>query len=51
MNLTPLEPWIENKIDHTDLAEYQLRKLNETLRLASEKSRFYRQHLASLRSS
>ena len=43
MNLTPLEPWIDHKIDHTDLEAYQLRKLNETLRLVKEKSRFYRQ--------
>jgi phenylacetate-coenzyme A ligase PaaK-like adenylate-forming protein len=47
MNLTPLEPWIQNKIDHADLAQYQLRKLNETLQLAATKSRFYRQRLAN----
>ena len=47
MNLTPLEPWIANKIDHADLADYQLRKLNETLQLAVTKSRFYRRHLAN----
>jgi phenylacetate-CoA ligase len=46
MNLTPLEPWIANKIGQADLAEYQLGKLRETLRLAREKSRFYRQRLA-----
>ena len=46
MNLTPLEPWIENKIDHADLADYQLRKLNETLHWAVTKSRFYRRQLA-----
>jgi phenylacetate-CoA ligase len=47
MNLTPLEPWIANKIDPADLAQYQLRKLNATLQLAATKSRFYRQHLAN----
>jgi phenylacetate-CoA ligase len=47
MELTPLGPWILNKINHSDLAEYQLRKLNETLRLACDKSRYYRRHLAS----
>lgn len=46
MNRTPLEPWIIQKIDHADLGEYQLRKLCDTLRLAKEKSRFYRRQLA-----
>ena len=46
MNLTPLDPWIQNKIDHADLTQYQLRKLNETLQLAATKSRFYRQRFA-----
>ncbi len=48
MNLTPLDPWIQNKIDHTDLRLYQLRKLNETLQLAATKSRFYQRHLTSV---
>jgi phenylacetate-coenzyme A ligase PaaK-like adenylate-forming protein len=48
MNLTPLEPWIENKIDHADLVQYQLRKLNETVQLAATKSRFYRRHFAHI---
>ena len=39
---TPLQPWIETKIEHRDLEVYQLRKLNETLRLVKDKSRFYR---------
>lgn len=42
MNLTPLQPWIENKIDHSDLEAYQLRMLNETLRLVKNNGRFYR---------
>jgi phenylacetate-CoA ligase len=46
MNLTTLEPWIQNEIDHADLAWHQLRKLNDTLPLAATKSRFYRRHLA-----
>ncbi len=37
MKLTPLEPWIDRKIDQTDLETYQLRKLNETLRLVKDK--------------
>jgi phenylacetate-CoA ligase len=45
MKITPLEPWITNKIGHAGLAEYQLGKLRETLRLAREHSRFYRQQL------
>lgn len=48
MNVTPLEPWTETKIDHADLAQYQLRKLNETLQLVATKSRFYRRHFANL---
>lgn len=48
MKLTPLEPWIADKIDHADLEVYQLRKLNETLRLAKEKSRFYREQLIDI---
>ena len=47
MNSTPLEPWIQKKIDHAALAEYQLRKLNEALQLAATQSRFYRQHFAN----
>jgi phenylacetate-CoA ligase len=47
MNLTPLEPWIANKIDHANLAQYQLQKLNETLQLAATQSRFYRRQLAN----
>ncbi|HTP09476.1 MAG TPA: AMP-binding protein, partial [Anaerolineae bacterium] len=47
MTLTPLDPWIQQKIDHVDLADYQLRKLNEALQLAAAKSRFYRKHLAN----
>ncbi len=47
MNLTPLDPWIQHKLDQADLAEYQLRRLNETLRLVTTRSRFYRQRLAN----
>ncbi len=42
MNLTPLEPWIDRKIDHADLEAYQLLKLTETLHLVKNNSRFYR---------
>jgi phenylacetate-CoA ligase len=48
LNLTPLEPWIDRKIDQADLPQYQLLKLNETLRLVSTRSRFYRRHFANL---
>ncbi len=48
MKLTSLEPWIEHKIAHADLEAYQLRKLNETLRLVKHKSRFYRHHSIGL---
>ncbi|MBP7687596.1 MAG: phenylacetate--CoA ligase family protein [Thermoflexales bacterium] len=42
MNLTPLEPWIDHQIDQADLQTYQLHRLNETLRLVKNNSRFYR---------
>lgn len=52
MQLTPLEPWIAHKIGLTGqqldikaLQAWQLKKLNETLHLASQKSIFYRRHL------
>jgi phenylacetate-CoA ligase len=48
MKITPLEPWIANKIGHADLADYQLRKLNETLHWAVTRSRFYRRQLANI---
>lgn len=48
MNLTPLEPWIDHKIDHRDLEAYQLQKLNETLRLVKNNSRFYRHNSIDL---
>ena len=39
----PLEKWIFTKTGGKDIREYQLEKLNETLRYVSEKSRFYRE--------
>jgi phenylacetate-CoA ligase len=54
MTLTPLEPWIAQKIglegrplDLEALRTYQLAKLNETLALVQERSRFYRRLLGS----
>ncbi len=54
MKITPLESWIASKIGESDgcltreqLAVYQLQKLRATIRLARERSRFYRQHLAA----
>ena len=51
--LTPLDPWIAGKLAPRPapltcaaLEAYQLRRLQATLRLARERSRFYRQHLA-----
>lgn len=51
MNLTPLEPWIAHKIGRpsllrAELEAYQLRRLQETLRLARSRSGFYRRHPA-----
>jgi phenylacetate-CoA ligase len=53
MTLTPLQSWIAQKIgqrnnvlSRADIEHYQLERLNETLRLISEKSSFYREHLA-----
>jgi phenylacetate-CoA ligase len=48
MKLTPLEPWIADKIDRADLETYQLRKLRDTLHRAREKSRFYQRRLAEV---
>lgn len=52
-DLTPLEPWIARKIgsvsgrvDRAELERYQLQRLRATLRMAREKSVFYRKHLA-----
>ncbi len=53
-HLTPLDPWICQKIGCTDaltpdvLADYQLKKLQETLNLVRQKSPFYRHRLANL---
>ncbi len=53
MKLTPLEPWIMQKIgaplqNREILESWQLTKLNETLALARGKSAFYRKHLAGM---
>lgn len=55
MRLTPLDPWIRQKINSArpdrlrqDLEAWQLLKLNETLALARSHSDFYRQHLAGM---
>lgn len=54
VQLTPLEPWIAHKIGCpaerltcADIEAYQLRQLQETLRLARAKSPFYRRHLVA----
>lgn len=53
MRLTPLEPWIAEKIGlpgqkltRVALEAYQLQRLNATLAVARERSAFYRKHLA-----
>ncbi|NPV92490.1 MAG: phenylacetate--CoA ligase family protein [Firmicutes bacterium] len=58
MRKTPLDPWINRKVrgDRTggevlarkDLELYQIRKLRETIGLAKERSRFYRERLAGI---
>jgi phenylacetate-CoA ligase len=55
VNITPLDPWISQKIDagpaalsRPDLEAYQLHKLNETLALAHAKSAFYRKHFSGM---
>ncbi|MCX6065151.1 MAG: AMP-binding protein, partial [Chloroflexi bacterium] len=48
MKLTSLDPWIKQKTFASDLADWQLLKLNETLALARGKSAFYRKHLAGM---
>ncbi len=52
MRLTPLEPWIAHKIglpadeklSRAAIAAYQLESLRQTIKLAREKSRFYKSH-------
>jgi phenylacetate-coenzyme A ligase PaaK-like adenylate-forming protein len=55
VKLTPLEAWIGNKIGvgprlplRSELQACQLERLNQTIRLAGENSRFYAQRLAGL---
>lgn len=48
MKLTPLDPWIKQKTSASELADWQLLKLNETLALARGKSPFYRKLLAGM---
>ena len=48
MELTPLDPWIKEKTNGTDLRAWQLDKLNETLELARSKSAFYKKHFEGL---
>ncbi len=52
--ITPLEPWIASKLGRraesltrAALEAYQFQKLRETLHLAREKSRFYRERLVA----
>jgi len=54
--MTPLEPWIAEKIGITEekekfakeeIADYQLKRLNETVKRVRQCSPFYRRHLAS----
>ena len=54
MKLTPLEPWISQKINspqaelrRSDLEAYQLDRLRQVLQLVRSKSTFYRKHLAN----
>ncbi|MEW6402283.1 MAG: DVU_1553 family AMP-dependent CoA ligase [Chloroflexota bacterium] len=46
MKLTPLDPWIRQKTNGSDLASWQLAKLNATLAWARSRSAFYRKHFA-----
>ncbi|GAB1475678.1 hypothetical protein MASR2M70_05100 [Bacillota bacterium] len=57
MELPPLDKWIKERIGDTasgelsreNLTLYQLMKLNETLSMAIDKSRFYRERLGSFK--
>jgi phenylacetate-coenzyme A ligase PaaK-like adenylate-forming protein len=42
MRITPLDPWIKQKTNGSDLEAWQLAKLNETLSLVRDRSLFYR---------
>jgi phenylacetate-coenzyme A ligase PaaK-like adenylate-forming protein len=48
MRVTPLDSWIKEKTNHSDLRAWQLSKLNETLELARAKSPFYKKHFEGL---
>lgn len=55
MKLTPLQPWIAQKIGVSSssltreaIEQYQLAKLRQTLRLATERSTFYRRRLGQV---
>jgi len=48
MRLTPLDVWIKQKINGTDLQMWQLAKLNETLALVRGRSSFYKKLFAGM---
>jgi len=51
MNISPLHPWINNKIGGMTLDEYRLDRIRRTIDHAKQNSAFYRKHLAGLASS
>jgi len=48
MSISPLHPWINNKIGESNLEEYRLKCIRRTIDYAAENSPFYRKHLEGL---
>lgn len=51
MTISPLHPWIHNKIGDMTLDEYRISCIGFTIDHAKENSAFYRDHLGGLKSS
>jgi phenylacetate-coenzyme A ligase PaaK-like adenylate-forming protein len=51
MPISPLHPWIQNKIGNMTLDEYRLGCIRRTIDYAKDNSAFYREHLGGLRAS
>jgi phenylacetate-CoA ligase len=51
MTISPLHPWINNKIGDMTLDEYRISCIGFTIDHAKENSAFYRDHLGGLKSS
>jgi len=48
MVITPLHPWIHNKIKNNTLDEYRIKSIRDTLDYVKENSPFYKNHLSGI---